>query len=346
MKVLVTGGAGYIGSHTVVSLVEAGHEPVIVDNFDNSERSVITTLRDMTQKELASYEGDAADTAFLQSVWDAEHPDAVIHFAAYKAVGESVAQPLKYYQNNLGSLLAVLHVMKQNNCSKIVFSSSCTVYGQPDTCPVTEATPQKPAESPYGATKQMCERILQDAAQAEPTASTAPLRSIALRYFNPVGAHPSSRIGEPPLGTPNNLVPYLTQATAGLREPLTVFGNDYPTPDGTCIRDFIHVVDLAEAHVAALTYVDTAESGFTAVNIGTGTGRSVSELIAAFQEATGEKVPYKFGPRRAGDVVEVWADASNAEKLLGWKASRSLADSMRDAWNWQLALKKRDKNSN
>jgi len=335
MKVLVTGGTGYIGSHTTVALFEAGHTPILVDNFSNSTPDVIETLRDMTSPNLIFYEGDVSDIAFLQKIWDAEKPEAVIHFAAKKAVGESVAEPLLYYRTNLGSLQTVLETMQQNHCDKLVFSSSCTVYGEPDVCPVNEDTPQKTAESPYGATKQMSERIIEDASKA------IPLHAIALRYFNPVGAHPSSKIGELPLGVPNNLIPFLTQATAGLRDKLTVHGDDYDTPDGTCMRDFIHVMDLAEAHVAAVEFLASTEASFTVLNIGSGSGNSVQELIDTFEKTNNVKVPYKIGPRRNGDVVKIWADASKAKELLGWQTTRSLEDSMRDAWNWQVALSKK-----
>lgn len=332
-KILVTGGAGYIGSHTVVALFEAGFKPIIIDNFDNSQPSVIDALRKLTNKDLVFYEGDVSDSSFLQKVWDKEKPDSVIHFAAKKAVGESVDKPLLYYRNNLAGLITLLEFMADNGCKNIVFSSSCTVYGEPDQCPVTESTPQKTATSPYGATKQMSERILQD------TAATGKLNVVALRYFNPVGAHPSGLIGELPIGKPNNLVPYLTQAVAGKQEPLVIFGKDYNTPDGTTVRDFIHVMDLAEAHVAAVKLVNKKNTApFVAFNVGTGNGSSVLELIKAFQKTTGVNVPYTFGPRRAGDVAKIWADVSLATKSLNWRATRTLEQSMADAWNWQKQL--------
>ncbi len=334
-KVLVTGGAGYIGSHTVISLIEAGFEPIIIDNYANSSASVIEALRDITKKRITTYEVDVTDTVALNSVWEKERPSHVIHFAAYKAVGESVEKPVEYYRNNLDGLLAIIESMKKYGTKSLVFSSSCTVYGEPDECPVTEASPQKPATSPYGATKQMCERILEDAASAY-----SDMRIVALRYFNPVGAHPSAKIGELPNGTPNNLVPFLTQAVAGLRGELTVFGDDYDTPDGTCVRDFIHVMDLADAHVASLKYLAKTTKQFSALNIGTGVGHSVMELIETFQKVTGEKVPFKIGGRRAGDVVRVWADASMSMQELSWHPKRKLEDSMKDAWAWQLALSK------
>lgn len=331
-KVLVTGGAGYIGSHTVVSLVEAGYEPIIVDNYSNSSPTVIEALQQITNTKLKVYDSDVTDRQAMSDIWQKEAPDAVIHFAAYKAVGESVQKPLVYYKNNLEGLIVVLEQMQASGTKHIVFSSSCTVYGEPDSCPVTEQTPQQPATSPYGATKQMCERILQDTAHAED------VRIMALRYFNPVGAHESAKIGELPNGTPNNLVPFLTQATAGLRGPLTVFGNDYDTPDGTCVRDFIHVMDLADAHVKSLLYLEKSDDKFTALNVGTGNGNSVMELITAFESATGQKVPYTIGSRREGDVVKIWADASHAKQVLNWQPSRTLQDSMRDAWEWQKTL--------
>ncbi len=332
-RVLVTGGAGYIGSHTVVALHKAGYTPIIVDNYTNSSASVIDKINEITGTKVIVYQADITDTAKLQEIWQAEAPDSVIHFAAYKAVGESMQQPLMYYKNNIEGLLSVLSCMQKYGTKHIVFSSSCTVYGEPDVCPVTEQTPQKPATSPYGATKQMCERILQDQAQA-----TTDIRIMALRYFNPVGAHPGAKIGELPNGTPNNLVPYLTQAVAGLRGPLTVFGNDYDTPDGTCMRDFIHVMDLADAHVASLSYLSATNSQFTALNIGTGNGNSVAELIATFESVTGQKVPYTVGPRRSGDVVKIWADTAKSKELLNWVPKYTLQDSMRDSWAWQVAL--------
>lgn len=333
MKVLVTGGAGYIGSHTTLALYEAGHIPVIVDNFSNSESRIIDTLREMTTSDLVFYKGDASDKVFMKKVWDTENPNAVIHFAALKAVSESVADPLRYYRSNLETLLTILEIMKTTGNGKLVFSSSCTVYGEPDVCPVTEETPLKAPESPYGATKQMCEQILKD------TSKAVGLQTIALRYFNPVGAHPSGKIGELPKGATTVLVPLLTQAAAGVRGALTVYGNDYDTPDGTCIRDFVHIMDLAEAHVAAVNYLDATEAPFTVLNIGTGKGNSVQELINTFERVTKVKVPYKIGQRRPGDIVKSWADTTKSKEVLGWQTKRTLEDSIRDAWNWQLHLK-------
>lgn len=334
MNILVTGGAGFIGSHTVVSLVEAGYHPVIMDNFSNSEKSVLTGLREILGDEVTCYDQDCNDEAALRRVLRAEKIGGVIHFAAYKAVGESMQEPLAYYRNNLGSLIALIESMLAENISNLIFSSSCTVYGEPDQVPVTEHSPVKPAASVYGNTKQMGEDILRDVAVAKP------LKTIALRYFNPVGAHPSAQIGELPRGVPNNLVPFITQTAAGLRDALTVFGNDYPTADGTCIRDFIHVVDLAEAHVAALNFlVKNSQSNlYDTFNLGTGQGNSVLELIQTFEQISGQTLPYHIGPRREGDVVAVWGEVSKAREVLGWSARRSLREALADAWRWQQKL--------
>lgn len=334
MNILVTGGAGFIGSHTVVSLVEAGYRPVIVDNFSNSEKSVLTGLREILGDEVTCYDQDCNDEAALRRVLQAEKIGGVIHFAAYKAVGESMQEPLAYYRNNLGSLIVLIESMLAENISNLIFSSSCTVYGEPDQVPVTEHSPVKPAASVYGNTKQMGEDILRDVAAAKP------LKTIALRYFNPVGAHPSAQIGELPRGVPNNLVPFITQTAAGLRDALTVFGNDYPTADGTCIRDFIHVVDLAEAHVAALDFLikNSQSNLYDTFNLGTGQGNSVLELIQTFEQISGQALPYHIGPRREGDVVAVWGEVSKAREVLGWSARRSLREALEDAWRWQQKL--------
>jgi UDP-glucose 4-epimerase len=331
VDILVTGGLGFIGSHTVVSLQQAGFRPVILDNLSNSRLSILEGIEATSGIAPAFFKGDVNDPAVFKSIFDQFHIEAVIHFAAFKAVGESVEKPLSYYRNNVSGLVTLLEAMAQYNIGNIVFSSSCTVYGEPETVPVTEAESIKPATSPYGATKQMCETILKD---------TSWCRTQCLRYFNPVGAHPSGNIGELPLGVPNNLVPYITQTVAGLRQSLTVHGNDYPTPDGTCIRDYIHVADLAEAHVASLKrLLDKPDiDAFEAFNIGTGNGSTVLEVVQAFEAATGKKVEHHIGPRRAGDVVAVWADTQKAEKVLGWKATRDLKTMMADAWNWQLRL--------
>ncbi len=326
--ILVTGGLGFIGSHTVVSLVEAGYNPIILDNLSNSRLSAIDGIESITGKSVHFIKGDVNDPTIYLSVFEQFEIQAVIHFAAYKAVGESVEKALVYYRNNVGGLITLLEAMEKANLSNLVFSSSCTVYGEPDNVPVTELEPTKAATSPYGATKQMCEVILQD---------TLWCKTQCLRYFNPVGAHKSGKIGELPLGVPNNLVPYITQTAAGLRNELTVHGNDYNTRDGSNIRDYIHVVDLAEAHVAALDRLLTPELAdrFEVFNIGTGNGNTVLEVIEAFEKVNATKVPYKIGPRRAGDVVQVWANTQKINKVFGWKARFSIEDMMRDAWNWQ-----------
>jgi UDP-glucose 4-epimerase len=331
VDILVTGGLGFIGSHTVVSLHEAGYRPIILDNLSNSDLSILEGIEAITKEAPVFFKGDVNDPAVFKSIFEQFDIAAVVHFAAYKAVGESVEKPLAYYRNNVSGLITLLEAMQHYGVKKMVFSSSCTVYGEPSQVPVTEDESIKPASSPYGASKQMCETILND---------TQWCSTQCLRYFNPVGAHPSGSIGELPLGVPNNLVPYITQTAAGLREQLTIHGNDYPTPDGTCIRDYIHVVDLAEAHVASLQRLlgHAAAGNFEAFNIGTGTGGSVLQVVHAFEHATGLKLPYVFGPRRAGDVVQVWADTSKVTRVLGWKATRSLEDMMADAWNWQQKL--------
>jgi UDP-glucose 4-epimerase len=338
MNVLVTGGAGYIGSHTVVALLEAGFNPIIVDDFSNSERSVLAGLADITGRKVQCYDSNCTDLAQLSAIFKQEKIAAVIHFAASKAVGESMTLPLKYYRNNLLSMIALLEVMAEFQVNNLIFSSSCTVYGIPDALPVTEATPIKPASSTYGHTKQVGEDMLRFAVSAG-----AGLRAIALRYFNPVGAHPSAKIGELPLGVPNNLVPFATQTAAGLRGELTIYGNDYDTPDGTCIRDYIHVMDLAEAHVAALKRLLTLAlpMHFDAFNIGTGSGNSVLEIVQTFERVTGVSLPHKIGPRRQGDVPNIYADARKSKEVLGWQACRTLDESLLDAWRWQQALLKR-----
>ncbi len=333
-NILVTGGAGFIGSHTVVELINAGYRPVIIDNFSNSDKSVLNRLQQITNHKITCYTRDFQDQAFLAEIFQKESIDGVVHFAAYKAVGESVEQPLKYYQNNVAGFIALLESMERSNIPSLVFSSSCTVYGEPDTVPVTESSPSKPATSPYGTTKKICEDILSDIANVSKN-----IRSLALRYFNPVGAHPSGLIGELPIGIPANLVPFVTQTAAGLREQLTVYGDDYDTPDGTCIRDYIHVVDLAKAHVKALEYIDSKKAGFyDTCNVGTGKGTSVLEVIKTFEKVTGKKVNYKVGPRRAGDIVSTYAAVDKAKRTLGWESEKSLADGLKDAWRWQQSL--------
>lgn len=334
MNILVTGGAGFIGSHTVVELINAGHKPIIIDNFNNSEKDVIGRLEKITKQKITCYEADYQDRKLLNKIFKDEQIDGVIHFAAYKAVGESVSEPLKYYRNNIAGLITLLEAMDDSGVSDLVFSSSCTVYGDPDVVPVTEDSPVKPANSPYGATKQMGETIIRDA-----VAASKNLRALALRYFNPIGAHPSSLIGELPIGVPNCLVPYITQTAAGIRKELTVNGDDYDTPDGTCIRDYIHVVDLAKAHVKALDYLEKQKASFyDFMNFGTGKGSSVLEVIEAFEEVSGQKLPYKIGPRRPGDAVTVFASTDKSNKVLGWKAELTLKEALRDAWNWQKTL--------
>ncbi|MBN8678759.1 MAG: UDP-glucose 4-epimerase GalE [Chitinophagales bacterium] len=333
-KILVTGGAGFIGSHTVVALAEAGYEPVILDDFSNSESSVLTGLRSILGKDIPCYARDCNDYALLRSIFREHQISGIIHFAAFKAVGESMQEPLAYYRNNLGSLITLMDAMLAEGISNLIFSSSCTVYGNPDQPPVTEETPVKPAASVYGNTKQIGEEIIRDVCAAKP------LKAISLRYFNPIGAHPSAEIGELPRGIPNNLVPFITQTAAGLRKSLTIFGNDYPTPDGTCIRDYIHVMDLAEAHVSALRYAMAHADVhlYDTFNLGSGQGNSVLELVQQFEQVSGSPLPYQIGPRREGDVVAVWADVQKSSNLLGWKTRRTLKEALADAWRWQQKL--------
>ncbi|WP_426058262.1 UDP-glucose 4-epimerase GalE [Hymenobacter sp. B1770] len=337
-KILVTGGAGYIGSHAVVELYQAGYQPVIVDNFSNSEESALAGIESILGVAVPTHRIDCADETALRGVFEAEPNIAgVIHFAAFKAVGESVQKPLAYFQNNVGSLLTLLAVMPEFGVENLVFSSSCTVYGIPDALPVTEATPTKPASSPYGRTKQMCEEIIHDVSGAP----NNKLRTILLRYFNPIGAHESAKIGELPLGVPNNLVPFITQTAAGIREKLTIFGNDYDTPDGTNIRDYIHVVDLAKAHIVAVQRLldHKADEIVETFNVGTGNGNTVLEVVQTFEKASGQKLNYVIGPRRPGDVPAIYADATKAEQVLGFKTESSLADSLASAWKWQEQLR-------
>jgi len=334
MKILVTGGAGYIGSHTIVELIKAGYDVVAIDNFDNSYPSVLVNLKKITGQDIAFAEVDIRDKASLKSFIKATPGiDAVIHFAANKAVGESVALPLKYYENNVGGTVNLLEAMQEAGIKEIVFSSSCTVYGEAAP-PVDENAPIPLAQSPYGNTKQICEEILKDQCNA------TDIKVVALRYFNPVGAHESALIGELPIGVPNNLVPFITQTAIGKRAVLTVFGDDYPTPDGTCIRDYIHVVDIALAHVAAINYLAKKKytESFSVFNLGTGEGNSVLEAIKAFEKVAGVKLNYKIGPRRAGDVVQVYASCEKAFSGLGWKTKLSLEDCMSSSWKWEQSL--------
>ena len=338
-KILVTGGTGYIGSHTVVELQAAGYEVVIIDNLSNSNREVLDGIEKISGIRPVFVEADCTDMAALTKLFD-ENPgiNGIINFAASKAVGESVQKPLLYYRNNLVTLINLLELMPKYGTKGIVFSSSCTVYGEPDVNPVDETAPIKKATSPYGNTKQISEEIITDY-----ITSGAPIKSILLRYFNPVGAHPSAEIGELPNGVPQNLIPFLTQTAIGIRKELSVFGNDYNTPDGSCIRDFINVVDLAKAHVKALERMleDKSEEKLEVFNLGTGVGLSVLELINAFETATGVKVTHKIVGRREGDIEKVWANPDRANNVLGWKATTSIEDTMRSAWNWQLRLRER-----
>ena len=337
--ILVTGGTGFIGSHTTVELINAGYKVIIVDNLSNSKAEVVDGIEEITGVRPAFEKVDCCDLPAMDAVF-AKYPDieGIIHFAASKAVGESVEKPLLYYRNNFTSLINLLELMPKYDVKGIIFSSSCTVYGQPDpeNLPVTEDAPIKPAESPYGNTKQVNEEIIRDFIN-----SGAKIKAILLRYFNPIGSHPTSIIGEMPNGVPMNLIPYVTQTAIGIREQLKVFGNDYDTPDGTCIRDYIYVVDLAKAHVKAMERVlDTDSDKIEVFNIGTGTGVSTKSIVDAFEKATGVKLNWTYAPRRAGDIEKVWANPKKANEVLGWKAETSLEDTLKSAWNWQLKLRK------
>ena len=327
-KILVTGGAGYIGSHTVVELVAAGYEAIIVDDLSNGSVQVLDRLKSITGREISFYQGSVADKGFMNRVFEENHIDAVIHFAAYKAVGEAVQEPLKYYENNVGGTIALLEVMKENKVDHIIFSSSATVYGMNNISPLTEDLPTS-ATNPYGYTKLMMEQILTDLARAHSDWSVT-----NLRYFNPIGAHESGMIGEAPNGIPNNLMPYITQVAVGKLQELSVFGNDYDTHDGTGVRDYIHVVDLAKGHVLALKH-NLENKGVAVFNLGTGIGYSVLDMVKAFENVNGVKIPYVIKNRRPGDVATCYADASKANDILGWKAEKTLQDMMRDSWRWQ-----------
>ena len=338
--ILVTGGTGFIGSHTTVELINAGYKVVIVDNLSNSQADVIDGIEKITGVRPAFEKMDCCDLDGMNKVF-AKYPDieGIIHFAASKAVGESVEKPLLYYRNNIVSLVNLLELMPKYGVKGIIFSSSCTVYGQPDpeNLPVTEDAPVKPAESPYGNTKQVNEEIIRDFIN-----SGADIKAILLRYFNPIGSHPSAIIGEMPNGVPMNLIPYVTQTAMGIREQLKVFGNDYDTPDGTCIRDYIYVVDLAKAHVKAMQRVlDTDSDKLEVFNVGTGKGVSTKEIVDAFEKSTGVKLNWTFAPRRPGDIEKVWANPEKANNVLGWKAETSLEDTLKSAWNWQVKLRER-----
>ncbi len=336
-KILVTGGTGYIGSHTVVELQQNGYDVVIIDNLANSTRKIVDQITKITGIEPEFHAFDLCDRAALHDFFNQQQKiDGVIHFAAYKAVGESTELPLKYYRNNLVSLVNLLEVMEKHNCNNLVFSSSCTVYGQPDELPVSEAAPIKKALSPYGNTKQMSEEIIFDHTQ------TSELKTIALRYFNPIGAHESALIGELPMGVPNNLIPFVTQTAIGKRKLLKVFGNDYNTPDGTAIRDYIHVVDLARAHLVALERMSQrkSQSHYEVFNLGTGKGNSVLDVILTFEKVNQVKLNYQIVDRRSGDVEQVWSDTQKANEVLGWKTQLGLDMALKSAWEWEKNLEK------
>lgn len=332
--VLVSGGAGFIGSHVTVELVNAGYEVIVADNFSNCDMTNYHGVCQILGREIPLVKMDFCDTEAVRDLFENNKIDAVIHFAAFKAVGESVAEPLKYYSNNLSSFINILESARTKGCN-VLFSSSATVYGEADKKPVTEDTPRQSATSPYGNTKQICEDILRDSVKAY-----SGIKGIALRYFNPIGAHPSALIGELPRGVPNNLVPFITQTAIGKRECLSVFGGDYPTPDGTCLRDYIDIVDLAKAHVCAVDRMldGKMEKEYEIFNIGTGRPLSVLELINSFERVNGVKLNWKMAPRRAGDVVAIWADPSLAEAKLGWKATRSIDQTLSAAWAWEKHL--------
>ena len=328
-KILVTGGAGYIGSHTVVELIEAGYDVVVVDNLSNSSKESLNRVEQITGKEVKFYENDIADMEAMDKIFSKNDIDAVIHFAGLKAVGESVEKPLEYYKNNIAGTLNMCEVMRKHNVKNIVFSSSATVYGDPETVPITEECPKGVCTNPYGWTKSMLEQILSDFNVADPEWNV-----ILLRYFNPIGAHKSGMIGEDPNGIPNNLMPYITKVATKQLEKLNVFGDDYPTPDGTGVRDYIHVVDLAKGHVKALKKI-VENPGVKIYNLGTGNGYSVLEVVKNFEEASGVEIPYVIAPRRAGDIAECYADPSLAKEELGWEAEFGIKEMCADSWNWQ-----------
>lgn len=335
MHILVTGGAGFIGSHTVVALSEAGFTPVIIDDFSNSDKRVLRGLEKIIGRKPHCYSENCHDAAVLRRIFKEENIGGVIHFAAFKSVEESLKEPLKYYDNNLGSLIVLLQTMLECGVENLIFSSSATVYGESEVLPVSEEATISPAMSVYGNTKQVGEEILRDT-----VASGKPLKAFSLRYFNPIGAHPSAYIGELPIGVPNNLVPYITQTAAGLRTALTVFGDDYPTPDGTCLRDFIHVMDLAEAHVAAMQFLTNSKNSTTydVFNVGTGQGNSVMEIIKTFEDISGRPLNYRIGERRPGDVAAIYADVKKIRTEIGWEAQRNMREALEDAWRWQQTL--------
>lgn len=329
MNVLLAGGAGYIGSHTCVELINAGHDVIIADNFSNSCPEAVARVEELTNRKMPLYEADVCDKTAVEKIFSENKIDAVIHFAGLKAVGESCEKPVEYYRNNIDSTLTLLESMKKHGVNNFIFSSSATVYGTPETVPLVETMPTGSPTNPYGWTKLMMEQILTDTASANPDMSI-----VILRYFNPIGAHESGRIGEDPNGIPNNLMPYITQVAAGRLESLGVFGNDYPTHDGTGVRDYIHVVDLAKGHVKAIDY-SAEHKGTEIFNLGTGTGYSVLDIVKAFSKVNNIEIPYEIKPRRSGDIAECYADASKAEKMLGWTAEKNLEEMCRDSWNWQ-----------
>lgn len=329
MKILLAGGAGYIGSHTAVELLEAGYEVVIVDNYNNSSPEAVKRIEEITGKKAETFEADIKDKGKVLKIMQDTKPDCVIHFAGLKAVGESVRLPIEYYRNNIDTTLTLLECMKESGVPSIVFSSSATVYGEENDIPYVETMRRGSCSNPYGWTKYMMEQILEDAAKADEELSV-----VLLRYFNPIGAHSSGRIGEDPQGIPNNLMPYISQVAVGRRDHLTIFGNDYPTKDGTCRRDYIHVMDLANGHLKAVEFADK-KKGVEVFNLGTGEPYSVLEIVDAFEKANGIKIKYEFGERRAGDIPEFWADSTKAQEVLGWKTERSIEDMCRDTWNWQ-----------
>lgn len=335
-NILVTGGLGFIGSHTCVELLELGYKLIIIDNLSNTRVHVKDQIKKITGKTVDFIDLDLKDLDNLDSIFSSRNIDAVIHFAAFKAVGDSVAMPISYYKNNLLSLLNILEMCGKYKVNKLVFSSSCTVYGQPETLPVTESSPKQPAESPYGNTKQICEEMIEDFCKTNKA-----FKAISLRYFNPTGAHKSALIGELPLGVPTNLVPFITQTAAGLRDELQVFGGDYDTIDGTCIRDYIHVVDLAKAHIAALEYADQIKENYDFFNVGAGKGYTVLDVIKSFEKVSGVNLKYKIVDRRPGDIEKIYADTAKVKQALGWKVQYNLDDMMKSAWDWQKNLMKK-----
>ena len=337
MAILVTGGAGYIGSHTVVELLNSGREVVIIDNFSNSKKEVLDKIREITKKDFKFYEINYLDRKALEKVFEENKIEAVLNFAGYKAVGESVQKPLEYYENNISGAIVLLETMKKYNVKKFIFSSSATVYGEPEKIPITEDCKIGGTTNPYGTTKLFIEQILQDLYKSDNSWDIA-----ILRYFNPVGAHESGLIGEEPQGIPNNLMPYIVRVASGQLEQLSVFGNDYDTHDGTGVRDYIHVVDLAKGHLKALEKLEKEEKGIYIYNLGTGTGYSVLDMVKAFEKATGKKVPYKIAPRREGDIATCYANPKKAKEELGWEATKTLDDMCKDSWNYIVCQEKKN----